>query len=99
MVYRNPLTGTGNGDNPTYRFVDVCWMLFFFMDQKRGMESEVLMKPESVSWQVQRGTRVALLCGATAALTDQQLIKSLDNDAVYHCFSVQLQRKHEVFAN
>jgi len=36
----------------------------------------VLMKPESVSWQVQRGTRVALLCGATAALTDQQLIKS-----------------------
>lgn len=54
------------------------------MDQKR-MENEVLMKPESVSWQVQRGTRVALLCGATAALTDQQLIKSLDNDIVLFC--------------
>lgn len=36
----------------------------------------VVMRPESVSWQVQRGTRVALLCGATAALTDQQLTKS-----------------------
>lgn len=35
------------------------------------------MRPESVSWQVQRGTRVALLCGATAALTDQQLTKML----------------------
>eukprot|EP00435_Cladocopium_sp_Y103_P022393 s645_g5.t1 len=35
----------------------------------------VVMRPESVSWQVQRGTRVALLCGATAALTDQQLTK------------------------
>ena len=38
---------------------------------------QVVMRPESVSWQVQRGTRVALLCGATAALTDQQLTKML----------------------
>ncbi|CAK9026589.1 DnaJ homolog subfamily C member 8 [Durusdinium trenchii] len=37
---------------------------------------EVVMRPESVSWQVQRGVRVALLCGATASLTDQQLLKS-----------------------
>ncbi|CAK8991308.1 unnamed protein product [Durusdinium trenchii] len=36
----------------------------------------VVMRPESVSWQVQRGVRVALLCGATASLTDQQLLKS-----------------------
>ena len=35
------------------------------------------MRPESVAWTLERGVRVALLCGQTAQLTDQQLLKRL----------------------
>ena len=51
------------------------------------------MRPESVSWQVQRGTRVALLCGATAALTDQQLTKML-GDKTYPEFDCACEKMH-----
>ncbi|CAJ1341793.1 unnamed protein product, partial [Effrenium voratum] len=36
----------------------------------------VLMRPESVRWNVEQSCRVALLCGATSALTDEQLLSS-----------------------
>ena len=50
------------------------------------------MRPESISWPVTRGARVALLCGATAGLTDQKLLKRRgpQRASAFHGFPVYL---------
>lgn len=59
-----------------------------------GHRAEVLMRPESISWPVTRGARVALLCGATAGLTDQKLLKRRgpQRASAFHGFSKGFKR-------